>query len=67
VRASLSDYLDKFDATKFMRVHQRYAINIDKVDKIHPKHLIVNNEEIPVSKSYSDQLFASLKMKGLDV
>lgn len=63
VRSSLGDYLEKFNPIQFIRVHQRYAVNMDRVDKIHPKHLLINGQEIPVSKSYNDQLFSSLKLK----
>jgi len=61
-RATLQDYLEKFDETKFVRVHQRYAVNINMVDKINTACLIINNEEIPVSKSYHHSLMTSLKI-----
>lgn len=65
VRSSLGDYLEKLNPDRFIRVHQRYAVNMDKVDKVHPRHLLINNQEIPVSKSYNDQLFTSLKLKSI--
>ena len=62
VRASLQKYLEKFDPAKFVRVHQRYAVNINKVEKINSIYLIVNNEEIPISKSYHHTLLGSLNL-----
>jgi len=62
VRASLNEYLDKFDRAKFVRVHQRYAININKVEKITTSCVIIENEEIPISKSYYTPLLASLNV-----
>ena len=62
VRASLPEYHEKFDNEKFVRVHQRYVVNIAKIDKINSAYILVNNEEIPVSKSYRDTLLASLNL-----
>ena len=62
VRASLQDYLEKFDPSKFIRVHQRFAVNINAVDKINSACLCINNEEIPVSKSYRDILLSRLNI-----
>lgn len=62
VRASLQEYLGKFDPNRFIRIHQRYAVNIDKVERINSVYLVVNNEEIPVSKSYHQILLRSLDL-----
>lgn len=62
VRASLQKYLGKFDPAKFVRIHQRYAVNIDKVEKINSVYLIVNNEEIPLSKNYHRTLLGCLNL-----
>jgi len=62
VRSSLQDYLQKFDPAKIVRVHQRYAVNISKVDKINSAYLLIDKIEIPVSKSYHETLMASLPL-----
>jgi len=62
VRTSLQEYLEKFDSSKIVRVHQRYAVNINKVDKINAACLIIENQEIPVSKSYHQALMAQLQL-----
>jgi DNA-binding LytR/AlgR family response regulator len=62
VRASLSEYLEKFDPARFLRVHQRYAINIYKVDKINSAYVLIGKEDVPVSKPYYKQLLASLNL-----
>jgi two-component system response regulator LytT len=62
VRASLHDFLDKFDRSKIVRVHQRYAVNINKVEKINSAYVVIDNEEIPVSKSYHHALLANLNI-----
>ncbi len=62
VRASLTEYLEKFDQQKFVRVHQRFAVNIDHVDKINSTFLTINNEEIPISRAYHPTLLAKLNL-----
>ena len=62
VRASLNEYLEKFEASKFIRVHQRYAVNINKIDKINSEDLLINNHEIPISKSYKSALMKRLHL-----
>ena len=60
VRACLEEYLEKFDPNKFIRVHQRYAVNVNYIDKITQKNLIINQIEIPISKSYQTSLMEKL-------
>ena len=62
VRASLNEYLEKFEPAKFIRVHQRYAVNINKIDKINSEDLLINNHEIPISKSYKSALMKKLHL-----
>jgi len=62
VRASLNEYIEKFDASKFIRVHQRYAVNINKIDRINSEDLIINKQEIPISKSYKSALMKKLNL-----
>lgn len=63
VRASLNEYIEKFDQAKFLRVHQRYAVNINKIEKINSEDLIIANKEIPISKSYKSSLMRKLNLE----
>ena len=62
VRTSLNEYLEKFDPSVFIRVHQRYAININKIDKINSEDILVCGQEIPISKSYKQALMKKLNL-----
>jgi two-component system response regulator LytT len=62
VRATMQDYLEKFDPEKFVRTHRSYAVNIDKVDKINMAYVIINGEEVPISKNYRDTLLSRLNI-----
>mgnify|MGYP000316878957 CR=1 FL=1 len=52
VRAKLTDFLNQLPSDIFAQVHQRYAVNMSKVDLIGNGFVMVRKEEIPVSKRY---------------
>tara|TARA_R110000787_G_scaffold152436_1_gene266333 strand:- start:1887 stop:2576 length:690 start_codon:yes stop_codon:yes gene_type:complete len=56
VRAKLTDFLKELPETTFAQVHQRYAINISKVDMIGNGFVMLGKEEIPVSKRYKTEI-----------
>ncbi len=62
VRTSLNEYLEKFDPSVFVRVHQRYAVNINKIEKINSEDILVSGQEIPISKSYKQALMKTLNL-----
>lgn len=63
VRATLNEYFKKFDPSKFVRVHQRYAVNINKIEKINSEELLINNQEVPISASYKNELMKKLNLE----
>jgi two-component system, LytTR family, response regulator len=62
VRTSLNEYLEKFEPSKFIRVHQRYAVNVNKIDKTNSNDLLIGKNKIPISKSYKTQLMKKLNL-----
>lgn len=62
VNYSLKAIAEKFPEDTFLRVHRSYIINIEKIDAMEYNTLIIGGHEIPVSKSYRDEL-----MKYFDV
>jgi DNA-binding LytR/AlgR family response regulator len=52
VRAKLTDFLKELPETIFAQVHQRYAVNINKIDLIGNGFIMLGKEEIPISKRY---------------
>lgn len=56
VRSSLQDYLKKFDPEKFIRVHRSYAVNVEKIEKMNAAYIVINGQEVPISKNYRDIL-----------
>jgi DNA-binding LytR/AlgR family response regulator len=62
VRSTMQEYLEKFDRSKFIRVHRSYVVNIDKVEKTNPTYLIINDEKVPVSKNHKEHLMKLLNL-----
>ncbi|MEQ8576782.1 LytTR family DNA-binding domain-containing protein [Fulvivirga sp.] len=40
----------------FMRIHQSYIVNINKIEKNKDNHIYIKDKVIPISKSYRDCL-----------
>ncbi len=60
VRSSLKDYLLKLPDDKFFRVHKSYIINIDHIQAINSKDVVIKGETIPISKDFRDFALSSL-------
>jgi two-component system LytT family response regulator len=64
VSKSLKSFDEKLTPYSFIRIHQRYLINIHYVEKFHKKNeevLLSNKTTLPVSKAKKDQLIQALK------
>lgn len=62
VRSSLQQYLESFSPQQFFRVHRGFAVNLGKVDKINNEYLVVDGHQIPVSKTYREDLLSVLRL-----
>lgn len=62
VRSSLQQYLDGLHAPQFLRVHRSYAVNLNRIEKINNEYLVVDSQEIPISKTYRDDLLSALRL-----
>jgi DNA-binding LytR/AlgR family response regulator len=51
---------EKLSGSSFMRIHRSFIVNRDKIQQIDGGSLVVNGKQIPISKTYQDQLFESL-------
>ncbi len=56
VRSKLDDFGDQLPADKFVKVHQRYLINVGYIETIGTAQVTLNGTEIPISKTYKSQL-----------
>jgi DNA-binding LytR/AlgR family response regulator len=51
---------EKLSGSTFMRIHRSFIVNRDKIQQIDGGNLVINGKQIPISKTYHDQLFESL-------
>ena len=62
VRQSIQNYLDLIGARHFMRVHKSYAINTSHIDQINTESVFINGKEIPIGKTYREDLLSFLRL-----
>jgi DNA-binding LytR/AlgR family response regulator len=66
VHFTLKAIMQKLPPEQFLQVHRSHIVNIQKINEINRTSLLINyspiDQEIPVGKSYRDQLLASLNL-----
>ncbi len=60
VRSPLKDYLDKLPKSKFYRAHKSYIVNVDHIDAINSKDIMINNNLIPISKEFKELIISAM-------
>lgn len=60
VRSPLKDYLEKLPKNKFYRAHKSYIVNVDHIDAINSKDIMINNTLIPISKDFKEFIISAM-------
>ncbi len=60
VRSPLKDYLQKLPPKKFYRAHKSYIVNVDHIDAINSKDIMINNNLIPISKDFKEFIISAM-------
>lgn len=60
VRSPLKDYLTKLPQDKFYRAHKSYIVNVDHIDAINSKDIMINNTLIPISKDFKEFIISAM-------
>lgn len=60
VRSPLKDYLEKLPQNKFYRAHKSYIVNVDHIDAINSKDIMINNNLIPISKEFKEFIISAM-------
>ncbi len=60
VRSPLKNYLEKLPKNKFYRAHKSYIVNVDHIDAINSKDIMINNTLIPISKDFKEFIISSM-------
>ena len=62
VRGSIQGYMDLIDRPSFFRVHKSYAVNAAHIARINSESVSINGKDIPIGKTYRDELLGFLKL-----
>lgn len=60
VRSPLKDYLEKLPRNKFYRAHKSYIVNVDHIDAINSKDILINKTLIPISKEFKEFIISAM-------
>lgn len=60
IRANLGHFLEKINKKNFFRTHKSYAVNLDFMTRLDPTSVYILNTEVPITKSYADELMKML-------
>ena len=60
VRSPLKDYLQKLPSNKFYRAHKSYIVNVDHIDAVNSKDIMINNTLIPISKDFKEFILSAM-------
>lgn len=60
VRSPLKDYLEKLPKTKFYRAHKSYIVNIDHIDALNSKDIMIGNTQIPISREFKEFIISAM-------
>ena len=60
VRMSFRELLAKLPAERFFQTHKSYYINLEKLGAVNSTFVLVENQEIPLSRNYKDDLLVKL-------
>lgn len=60
VRSPLKDYLEKLPKNKFYRAHKSYIVNVDHIDAINSRDIMINDTLIPISKDFKEFIISAM-------
>lgn len=60
VRSALKDYLEKLPSKQFYRAHKSYIVNIDQIEAINTKDILINGKNIPISKEFREFILSNM-------
>ncbi len=60
VRSSLKEYLTKLPSKLFYKAHKSYIVNIEHINSINAKDVIIGQKKIPITKDFKDFLINTM-------
>jgi DNA-binding LytR/AlgR family response regulator len=62
IRATLGTFLTRLNRNNFFRTHKSFAVNLDHLTRFEPTVVFIQQKEIPISKTYADDLLHRLNV-----
>jgi len=62
IRSKMTDFSKNLRSDLFKRVHQRYMVNVSKIDQIGAEHISIGNTDIPLKGKYKAELLQHLNL-----
>lgn len=60
VRSALKDYLEKLPSNQFYRAHKSYVVNLNHIEAINTKDIVINGKTIPISKDFREFILTNM-------
>ena len=60
VRSAMKDYIEKLPSHQFYRAHKSYIVNLDHIEAINTRDIVINGVTIPISKDFRDFILAHM-------
>lgn len=62
IRSGITSFIERANNPLFFRTHKSYAINLKYLNKVSPNSVEILQEQIPLSKGFSDELIKKLRI-----
>ena len=62
VLSTMKSFEEKLDKSKFMRIHKSFIVNLDRISNFNTKSILLDKEEIPISREKKLELEKILKI-----
>ncbi len=60
ISSTLKKVAERLDESQFIRIHRSYIINKTFIDKIKNSFVFIKNHQLPIGRSYHDDLFKTI-------
>jgi DNA-binding LytR/AlgR family response regulator len=64
VKSSMKAIINHLPTNDFIRIHQSFIVNVDKITVINFADCVVNNESIPISRANRKKLLDRIEILG---
>lgn len=62
---SLQNWEEKLSNSNFTRTHRSYIVNLDRIEKLSGNQIFIENNVIPIGRTYRDGFMNTLRQLGL--